>query len=186
MNQPTAPAMSSRDERHLKIIQAASEIFIRYGFARTNMGDIAAAASISRPTLYQHFSQKQDVFGAVIEHLAEQILASLQAELPRKRSLSSKLRHACLSWSLPGFDLTRANPDAKDLFDPGFAPVRNAHAAFVQLLAGVLADAGRKQPELSAEMLAAALKGLKAQAYDREHLAAMINRLCDIVSATSA
>jgi AcrR family transcriptional regulator len=43
------PAHSlSKEER---VIAGATEVFLRYGFARTTMGDIAERVGISRPAL---------------------------------------------------------------------------------------------------------------------------------------
>ncbi|MDO5614465.1 MAG: TetR/AcrR family transcriptional regulator [Paracoccus sp. (in: a-proteobacteria)] len=182
MTQTLPPADARRD----KITQAAADVFIRYGFARTTMGDIAAAAGIARPTLYLSFPQKQDIFGAVIELLASRKLAEIRAELAGLSGLGAKLRHACLSWGLAGFDLVRANPDAKDMFDLNFAPVRQGHAGFIRLLADMLQDAGRDNAEVTARMMGAALKGFKLVADDREQVQEMIHSLCAAVAETGS
>ena len=173
--------LPAADAHRDKITQAARDVFIRYGYARTTMGDIAAAAGIARPTLYLSFPQKQDIFGAVIEMLVAQKLAQMAEELPQQPDLAARLRHACLSWGLEGYDLVQANPHAKDLFDLSFVPVREAHAAFRDLLAGLLVEGGLAKPELTAQMITAAIKGLKSMAEDRDQLRDMIVVLCDAV-----
>lgn len=172
-------------ERARQIAQAANELFIRYGLARTTMGDIAAAAGISRPTLYASFPQKQDVFGAVIELMVSQKLAILAAETATIPHLAQKLRHICISWATDGFDLVRANPDAKDMFDISFAPVRASHAAFAAMLAKILADAGTPESELTGELMVAAIRGFKDLATDRGHLERLIARLCAVVASAT-
>lgn len=169
--------------RAQQITEAASELFIRYGLARTTMGDIAAAAGISRPTLYASFPQKQDVFGAVIELMVSQKLAVLLSETAAYPALADRLAHVCTSWAMDGFDLVRANPDAKDMFDISFAPVRASHAAFAAMLGEILAEAGTSEPELSGELMVAAIRGFKDLARDRDHLQSLIARLCALVAA---
>lgn len=170
--------------RRLQIAKAASEVFIRYGLARTTMSDIAAAAGISRPTLYASFPQKQDVFGAVIDLLVSQKLERLAGEIPGQPDLPSKLRHVCLSWGVDGFDLVRANPDAKDMFDVNFAPVRDSNVVFARMVSEILADAGRTEPDPTARMMVAGIRGFKELADDRDILCDMIARLCDAVAAS--
>lgn len=184
----TQPADTSPAElRRAQIAQAAADVFIRYGYARTTMGDIAAAAGVARPTLYLSFPHKRDIFGAVIEFLAGRLMAAFQTDLAGLPDLRAKLRHVCLTWGLAGYDLVRANPDAEDLFDLNFPPVRASHVSFGELLAGLLAEAGHADPEPTGQMMAAALKGMKIVAEDRDELQAMIGRLCDMtVAAMSA
>jgi AcrR family transcriptional regulator len=51
-----------------KILAAALDVFVRYGYKRVTMNDIAAAAGISRPALYLVFESKEDIFKGVYEH----------------------------------------------------------------------------------------------------------------------
>jgi len=43
--------MADRGTRSAGIVEAATGVFLRYGFSRTTMGDIAGAAGISRASL---------------------------------------------------------------------------------------------------------------------------------------
>lgn len=45
----------------VKILSAATELFIQYGFKVITMDDIARRAGISKKTLYQHFANKNEV-----------------------------------------------------------------------------------------------------------------------------
>lgn len=182
VNPTMTETLPAADARRDKITLAARDVFIRYGFARTTMGDIAAAAGIARPTLYLSFPQKQDIFGAVIDLLVAQKLAQLAEELPQQPDLGARLRHACLSWGMAGYDLVQANPDAKDLFDLSFAPVREGHARFADMLSALLDKGGCHTPQATAQMISAAIKGFKAVATDRDELARMIVTLSDAVA----
>ncbi|MDO5604100.1 MAG: helix-turn-helix domain-containing protein [Paracoccus sp. (in: a-proteobacteria)] len=173
---------SPADKRRDKITRAAADVFIRYGFARTTMGDIATAAGIARPTLYLSFPQKQDIYAAVIDMLVARALARLTSDLAQIPDAADKLRHACLSWGLEGYDLVQANPDAKDLFDLSYEPVRRGHAAFWRLLSEILAAGGCDDADMTAQMISAAIKGFKSIAEDRDALIRMIVVLCDAVT----
>ncbi len=73
-----------RQQKRERILDAALAKFSAYGFARTSMNDIAEAAAMSRPALYQHFGNKEDVFQAMLARLlgeaADNALTSLASE----------------------------------------------------------------------------------------------------------
>ncbi|MBW2241079.1 MAG: TetR/AcrR family transcriptional regulator [Deltaproteobacteria bacterium] len=66
MPAPEAQTADSNSKRE-RIIDAALEKFSAYGYARTSMADIAEAAEMSRPALYLHFENKNEIFRAALE-----------------------------------------------------------------------------------------------------------------------
>lgn len=128
------------DTKSKAITAAASDVFLRYGFRRTTMGDIAQAAGISRPALYLVFPNKENVFQAVAHYLTDGVLDSMRAELGGYYSLEDKLRLACTRWAVSSYELIQAHPDAYDLFDLSFPVIRETHQKFQDFLAGLLDD----------------------------------------------
>ena len=55
----------SKEEKRTRILEAAYGIFKRYGYRKTSMEDIALALGISRPSLYTHFKNKDEIFREV-------------------------------------------------------------------------------------------------------------------------
>jgi AcrR family transcriptional regulator len=56
-----------RSERKRRaIIEAATEAFLSYGYRGTSMDAVAAAAGVSKQTVYQHFGDKQRLFRELI------------------------------------------------------------------------------------------------------------------------
>ncbi len=49
------------------ILETARNIFKRFGFAKTSIGDIAVAARKGRRTIYTYFESKEEIYKAVIE-----------------------------------------------------------------------------------------------------------------------
>jgi len=49
------------------ILAAAVELFRNHGFAGTSMQNIATAAGISRPALYYHFKNKEEILRSLVE-----------------------------------------------------------------------------------------------------------------------
>jgi AcrR family transcriptional regulator len=157
---------SSKEER---VIAGATDVFLRYGFARTTMGDIAERVSISRPSLYLLFANKEEVFAAVIRRLNDDQLAAIRAALPGLPTLHAKVLFACETWGAHGVDLMTAHPDAKDLFDLSFAPVQEIYLKFQTLLAELLdgpaaASALGVKPALLARLVTYAMRGFRETA----------------------
>jgi TetR/AcrR family transcriptional regulator, mexJK operon transcriptional repressor len=71
--EPRQPAPAAgRDRRspakHAAILNAATDVFLREGYARASVDAIAEAAGVGKQTVYGHFGDKQQLFLAVIEH----------------------------------------------------------------------------------------------------------------------
>ena len=161
-------AASFRRERVLK---GATDVFLRYGFARTTMGDIAERVGISRPALYLAFPNKEEVFGAVIRRMDDDQFAIIRTTLPTLPTLEEKLLFACQTWGAHGVDLMAAHPDARDLFNLTFVPVQQVYARFqaliVELVRGPAAASPlHATPEELARALTFAMRGFRETALD--------------------
>ncbi len=51
-----------------RIIEAAYTLFYTQGYSQSGIDDIAAAAGLTKRTLYQHFDSKDALIAAVMEH----------------------------------------------------------------------------------------------------------------------
>ena len=47
--------------RRRQLIDVALEVFAANGFHRTSMEDVADAAGVTKPVLYQHFASKREL-----------------------------------------------------------------------------------------------------------------------------
>lgn len=63
-----------RQQRRVDLIEAAIEAVVQYGPA-VDMEQVARAAGISKPVLYRYFADKTQLWLAVGEHLAQQVVA---------------------------------------------------------------------------------------------------------------
>jgi AcrR family transcriptional regulator len=57
------PAPARREQ----ILDVSVQVFARNGFHSTSMNDVAEAAGVTKPVLYQHFDSKQDLYLALLE-----------------------------------------------------------------------------------------------------------------------
>lgn len=175
------------EERRAATVKAASEVFLRYGYARTTMAELAAAAGLSRPTLYELFPGKDDLFATVIGHLSQQTLRQYRGKLPRLRTLRTKLHHFCGDWATHGLKLIERHPDARDLFDLRFPAVRQMYEDFVAFLVEVISaeDHSERLPlENVVRNMVFSLRGLKDAATDLRHMEALVQLQVDVFLAT--
>ena len=80
------------NERIKNILEAAKQSFIKYGFRKTTMEDVAEEAGISKPTLYKYFENKESLLiGAMIYSFGE-LYGAHQRETKGLVSVKEKLR----------------------------------------------------------------------------------------------
>ena len=67
------PAQARREQ----ILDVAVQVFARNGFHSTSMNDVADAAGVTKPVLYQHFDSKQDLYMALLEEVGNRMITSI-------------------------------------------------------------------------------------------------------------
>jgi TetR/AcrR family transcriptional repressor of mexJK operon len=74
--------LSDRSARKREaILEAATELFLTREYAGTSMEDVAYAASVSKQTVYKHFSDKQTLFREVALGSVAHVGTGFQAEV---------------------------------------------------------------------------------------------------------
>jgi AcrR family transcriptional regulator len=66
------------DETRLRIIQAAIELFGEHGFIAASTREIAARAGVNAPALQYYFENKEGVYRACAEHLADEVWSKFE------------------------------------------------------------------------------------------------------------
>jgi len=64
-----------RDERKEQILNVSAKVFAEKGLASTKIEDLVEAAGVSRGLLYRYFTDKEDIFIALLERA---IIGALQ------------------------------------------------------------------------------------------------------------
>ena len=62
---------TGKDEVREQVVQAARQVFARYGYKKTALDDIAREARKGKSTIYYYFKSKDEIFKAVIDTEAE-------------------------------------------------------------------------------------------------------------------
>ncbi len=77
---------AARPPRQAAILAAAVKVFFQFGYRKTSMEDVAAAAQVSRQTLYLQFHDKERLFRAALEYVTEQMLVSIECLAANRNS----------------------------------------------------------------------------------------------------
>lgn len=74
------------------LLKTAQKLFARFGFNKTTVDEIAAAAHIAKSTLYHHFASKEDIFRAVIEREGQTLARRIRDAVEAAGTPQEKLR----------------------------------------------------------------------------------------------
>jgi AcrR family transcriptional regulator len=100
--------------RQAHVLETAATVFVRHGFRKTSMEDIAKAAGISRQGIYLHFRDKDEIFRASIQKTLDDGLQAANRILDDDRlALEEKLLRALDEWF--GRHVGLLDPEASDL-----------------------------------------------------------------------
>ena len=67
----------SAPARREQILDVALDVFANSGFHGASMNDIAEAAGVTKPVLYQHFDSKRDLYQALIEEVGNRLRTNI-------------------------------------------------------------------------------------------------------------
>lgn len=115
---PRLPAAERREQ----LLQVALETFAANGFHETSMNEVAEAAGVTKPVLYQHFASKKALYDELVDELGrrlERIIFEAVAEADGPRQQVEAGFRAYFGWAVaqgPAFrvlfsDRTRGDVD---------------------------------------------------------------------------
>ena len=162
------------DQRRQQLLDVAREVFAERGYHVTAMDDIAEAAGVTKPVLYQHFPSKRSLYIELLTDTGDQLLRALTAATYGMKSGRERVESGFLAYfrfvadSRAGFRLLIS---ASIRTDPEFArvvdTVEQAAADVISDLVGLAESVGRNTSDDPDPALDA----------DAEHLARWISEL---------
>lgn len=173
-------------------MDAAFQMFLRHGYRKVGVGDIAEAAQMSRPSLYASFPNKEAIFSAMVRRQRDRCLAESGVRLRPGQDLATRLRHLFDIWVLePTASVIGSENGIELLANCGdYAPQAQAevYAQLEAQLKATLQPEVRAQAALSAADLAYILRlattSLKASADNEADLRRLIGGLIAMTLAT--
>lgn len=86
------PSETSSDGMREAIIEAARELFAKFGYKKTTMEDIALALRKGKSSLYYYFKNKEEIFQAVIELEKDMLFTELNEVVASDLSPKDKFK----------------------------------------------------------------------------------------------
>jgi TetR/AcrR family transcriptional regulator of autoinduction and epiphytic fitness len=187
-----ATAVDHDEARRRRLLDVALATFLRYGFRKTSMEEVARAAGLSRQGLYLQFANKDALFASVVRHaLTTGLEAAREALREADASLEARLVAAFDGWI--GRFVGALGGDLADLEEviAQYGPVIAEHEdefadAVARTLRGSPVAAPQRAAGITARQLAdtllATARGLKhgcatREAF-RERMAIAVRALC--------
>lgn len=166
--------VSMSAERVERILDAAYRCFTRHGIRRTTMDDIATAADMSRPAVYQYVRNKDDAYRRLAAQLFDRSLAEARAAATADPAAPLDQRvHDVLGVKLElTLRLWRDSPHAAELLDASTRLTGDLVEAYTRemtdVVADLVADAAGARARPFAELTIALTRGLEADLTDPE------------------
>lgn len=161
-------------KRRERILATARHLALRHGLKGVTMEAIAREAGIAKPTLYGHFTSKEDVFVAVMEALIAEMTAAFDGALQRPGDAIDRVSAALAGKHAVAMQLLEGSPHADELYgahDRVAGPQFRALEAMIQeRLTDVLSRHQVPDPSEATRLLMAATQGVALNARSVEDL----------------
>jgi len=178
---------SAGNDKRNRILDAAQNLFLRYGVKRTALDDVVREAGIAKGTLYLYFDSKDALFAAVAEQLCAEVLRNAEEAIASSSSSTSRIV-GCLDASIGSMHrLTAQSPHIAELTESKEALAAAIYGAFNRrmrdLLRKLLRDSGIERGDAVDMFFAAAIGTLKTGDSAAKPYRARLTALTEILVA---
>ncbi|HEY9533013.1 MAG TPA: TetR/AcrR family transcriptional regulator [Mucilaginibacter sp.] len=168
-------AVDQQDIKREKILEAAYQRFLHYGYSKTTMNEIAGDLSLSKALLYYYFPDKSQLYIAVMRKLAGEYIQNLENKLKQfddlKKAFAAQvdIQHNFIVKNYNFFDFFRVNEqNLPDTIWEIIAEIRQAELVLLSAAIRVEENKGHikpvKNPEQIVDLLIDALHGVRVSA----------------------
>lgn len=127
-----------------RILDAASRLFLHYGYKRTTVDDIASEAGMAKGSFYLHFDSKEAAFGAASQRVCDSVLDMMKQTAASDLSVEEKLHKLFVDSSLQEWDFCHQAPHAPELWSEVLAAAAKytvpAYETARKIVADVIAE----------------------------------------------
>jgi AcrR family transcriptional regulator len=181
------PSDRAGNDKRSRILDAAQNLFLRYGVKRTSLDDVVREAGIAKGTLYLYFASKDALFAAIAERLCAEVLRKAEEAIASSSSLTPRVV-GCLDAYIGSMHrLTAQSPHIAELTESKEALAAAIYGAFDRkirdLLRKVLRDGGIERGDAVEMFFAAAVGTLKTGESAAKPYRARLTALTDILVA---
>ncbi len=79
------------DLKKKQILEAAKQVFGKYGFTKTTLDDVANAVGMKKASLYYYYNSKEDLFKDVVKSETDELIKQLEENIFKLKSLTEQL-----------------------------------------------------------------------------------------------
>jgi AcrR family transcriptional regulator len=174
--------MQTKEDR---IIEASFHLFLRHGYRKVSMSDVAEAAHMSRPSLYASFANKEAIFAALVRRQCVLNLAETKARLHQVSGLHERLSCVFDIWLIEPVASVIDSENATELLAncAAFAPQALAElyeqmeAQLFAVLSDGVSDDQASVARDTAKILRLASSGIKASTENLPELRRLVQGL---------
>jgi AcrR family transcriptional regulator len=153
----------SRSARRAQLLAAARDVFVGQGYHAAAMDDIAEAAGVSKPVLYQHFPSKLALYLALLDASATEMVQLVRDAISASPDNDARVHRAVQAYFAFVADEGQAfrlifESDLRDQPEVASVVDRATEACIAAITDTITADTGVDQA--SARLLASGLVGL--------------------------
>lgn len=105
-------------ERREQLVSTAQRLFGERGYRATTMEEIASAAGVTKPLLYQHFESKRALYLELVHQVSTELLEALRSAYRRASGPREKVENSFLAY----FEIVAAHEDSFRLLFGRHAP----------------------------------------------------------------
>ncbi|WP_411122190.1 TetR/AcrR family transcriptional regulator [Streptomyces sp. x-19] len=107
-------ARKDRGDTRKRIQEVALELFVRHGYEKTSLREIAEVLGVTKPAIYYHFRSKEDILQSIFEDLGrpvDDLIAWGRQQPPTLETKKELLRRygAAMDATVPLFRFMREN-----------------------------------------------------------------------------
>lgn len=173
----------------------ALQVFMRYGYRKTSLDDIAQHVDLSRQTLYQRYKNKETLFITAVEAEIEKCLSNCRDIVSENTSdIETQLLKVFDAWLGSYIDFLKLSPHAAEIMDVSNELISDCcekkDAEFVDLLESAFKKHGvpkLKNKKITSRKIAETLeyagKGAFESCKDREDFIVKMKTILSVVCA---
>ncbi len=181
-----------KDEVRSRIISVASKIFIRFGYRKTTMEEIAIATRKGKSSIYYYFKSKEDIFRAVVEKEAEELKIDLADAVDKVEDPIDQLKTYLLFRTHKLKTLTNFYTALKSDYLSHLEFIERIRREYdqdeINLVKNILQSGMERNefviddPELAAVAIATAMKGLEIPLFIKKEHGNIEDRLDNLIN----
>lgn len=185
-----------KEEKQQLILNAARDLFQKFGLHKTTVDEIASKAGVGKGTIYHYYESKEQIFQDVLELEVNEIKQEMAAELQKEQNAATKLRKYFLIRMVLAGKLAKKFITFKDEYLEYYSFIEKIRQKYneyeINVIKEILKEGVKKNIfdikdiELTASTFVMAMKGLEyywaiLSSNDIQEITKKVNTMIDII-----